>query len=112
MKPYHRLKIAEREEISRHIASGQSIRKIAQNLYRSPSTISREIQRCSVLPKYYRAFFGQGRWNRIKRKPRKNRKLARNSRLRKVVMFYLNKKWSPAQVAKRLLFLYPNDKNL
>lgn len=109
MEPYHRLRIVEREEISRQIASGQSIREIAQNLYRSPSTISREIRRCSVIPQYYRAFYGQGRWNRIKRKPRKNRKLARNSRLRKVVMFYLNKKWSPEQIAKRLIFLYPDD---
>lgn len=112
MRLYHRLIIVEREEISRQIASGQSIRKIGLDLNRSPSTISREIRRSSMIPKYYRAFFGQGRWNQIKRKLRKNRKLTHNSRLRKAVMFYLNKKWSPEQVAKRLLFLYPNDKTM
>src|SRR5512144_1963229 len=36
------LRLAEREEISRGIASGQSIRQIAQGLARSPSTVSRE----------------------------------------------------------------------
>jgi transposase, IS30 family len=39
------LRLAEREEISRGIASGQSIRQIAQGLARSPSTVSREIRR-------------------------------------------------------------------
>ena len=37
------LKLEEREEISRGIAAGRSIRRIAQGLGRSPSTISREI---------------------------------------------------------------------
>jgi hypothetical protein len=37
------LTLAEREEISRGIASGQSLRTIARVLNRSPSTLSREI---------------------------------------------------------------------
>src|SRR6185437_4984948 len=39
------LRGAEREEISRGIAAGQSMRQIAQGLGRSPSTVSREIRR-------------------------------------------------------------------
>ena len=39
------LRLDEREEISRGIAAGQSMRQIAQSLIRSPSTVSREIRR-------------------------------------------------------------------
>ena len=39
------LKLEEREEISREIAAGRSVRRIARGLKRSPSTISREIRR-------------------------------------------------------------------
>src|SRR5215470_10304243 len=37
--------LAEREDISRGIASGCSVRVIAQRLSRAPSTISREVAR-------------------------------------------------------------------
>src|ERR1700758_3870976 len=39
------LRLEEREEISRGIAAGRSIRQIALGLRRSPSTVSREIRR-------------------------------------------------------------------
>src|SRR4030095_14644533 len=39
------LTLAEREEISRAVVSGSSIRSIAVSLSRAPSTISRELQR-------------------------------------------------------------------
>ena len=39
------LRLEEREEISRGIAAGRPIRRIAQGLGRSPSTVSREIRR-------------------------------------------------------------------
>ena len=41
----HRLSLSEREEISRGLAGGLSIRTIAVQLNRAPSTISREIDR-------------------------------------------------------------------
>src|SRR5262249_57324883 len=47
------LRLEEREEISRGIVAGRSIRRIAQGLERSPSTVSREIRRnggCSAHP--------------------------------------------------------------
>ena len=43
------LKLEEREEISRGIAAGRSVRRIARGLKRSPSTISREIRRNGAL---------------------------------------------------------------
>jgi IS30 family transposase len=41
------LSVAEREEISRSVTAGQSIRSIAASLGRAPSTISRELKRGS-----------------------------------------------------------------
>ena len=112
MAEYQRLKFTEREEISRRIATGISLREISKALQRSPSTITREINRSVVDLKFYRAFFAQGRSNKILHQRHKNRKLDNNPALRKVVLFYLAKKWSPEQIAKRLVILYPGDMNM
>jgi len=42
-------------------------------------------------------------------KLRRNHKLDNNITLRKIVLYYLSKNWSPEQIAKRLIILYPND---
>ncbi len=112
MVKYNRLTFMEREEISRQTASGYSIRNIAGNLNRAPSTIAREIKRSSILREDYRAAFAQGRAQRKRHKPRGNRKLNTNIPLRKIVFYYLAKNWSPEQIAKRLIFLYPNDMDM
>jgi len=109
MQKYQRITLIEREEISRQIASGYSNRQIAKNLERAPSTISREIRRYAIDQKYYRAIWAQQHAQKMRHKLRKNHKLANNSQLRKKVLYYLCKKWSPEQIAKRLIFLYPND---
>ncbi|MCK5013434.1 MAG: helix-turn-helix domain-containing protein [Candidatus Omnitrophica bacterium] len=59
MAKYQRLKFTEREEISREIAAGKSLREVAKTLRRSSSTITREINRSVVDRKFYRAFFAQ-----------------------------------------------------
>jgi IS30 family transposase len=46
------LTLAEREEISRGIASGSSIREIARGLQRAASTVSREVARHGGCPLY------------------------------------------------------------
>ena len=110
MIKYQRITLTEREEISRGVASGLSMRKIAQSLNRPPSTISREINRYGIVElKYYRAIFGQWHCNKCRHKIRKNRKLTVNKRLRGIVFHYLTLNWSPEQIAKRLIILYPND---
>jgi IS30 family transposase len=110
MIKYQRITLMEREEISRYVASGYSIRKISQSLNRPPSTISREIRQSGVVErKYYRAIFAQQQSNKMRHKLRGNRKLDNNTPLRKVVLYYLAKNWSPEQIAKRLIILYPND---
>ena len=112
MAKYQRLKFIEREEISREVAAGKSLQEVARVLQRSASTITREINRSVVDRKFYRAFFAQGRSNKILHQRHKNRKLDNNSELRKVVLQYLAKKWSPEQIAKRLVILYPDDMNM
>jgi transposase, IS30 family len=112
MAKYQRLKLTEREEISREVAAGKSLREVAKTLRRSPSTITREINRSVVDRKFYRAFIAQGRSNKILHQRHKNRKLDNNHALRKIVLFYLAKKWSPEQIAKRLVILYPDDMNM
>lgn len=110
MAKYTRLSFVEREEISRQLASGISAQSISNMLNRSPSTISREINRHAVSRKCYRAVFAQKRSNKIQHKPSVNRKLDKNPGLRNFVFYHLLKKrWTPEQVAKRLKILYPND---
>lgn len=112
MAKYKRLTFVEREEISREVAAGVTLRSVAKILQRSASTITREISRSVVDRKYYRAFFAQGRTKKILHQRHKNRKLDNNPELRKAVLFYLAKKWSPEQIAKRLVILYPDDMNM
>jgi len=112
MIKYQRLTLLDREEISRQIVLGLSIQKIARNLSRAPSTISREIQRSTAQRDDYRAIFAQRHAHRNLHKPRGNRKLNTNIPLCKIVLHYLAKNWSPEQIAKRLIFLYPNDMDM
>ena len=110
MIKYQRLNIYEREEISRHIASGLSLRKISVSINRPTSTVSREIKRSKVVDrKYYRAIFGQQYANQQLHKISTNRKLDKNIVLREIIYEFLRKNWSPEQIAKRLKILYPND---
>lgn len=109
---YSRLTFIEREEISRQLANGISIRTIAIKLTRSPSTISREINANAVCRNYYRAVYGQQRANVIRRKRRRTRKLDQKHKLRTIVFEYIIKKWSPQQIANRLKILYPDDMDM
>ncbi|HVE50525.1 MAG TPA: helix-turn-helix domain-containing protein, partial [Casimicrobiaceae bacterium] len=91
------LTLIEREEISRGMVAGKSIRAIATTLCRAPSTISREIRRNDG-PQGYRASDAeQGAWDRGCRP--KLCKLVRNRRLGYLVASKLRLEWSPEQVA-------------
>jgi len=113
MQNYKRLTLKEREEISRLLAVGLSLTSIAKSLVRATSTVSREITSSGVVHvQYYRAVFAQQRVNKARRKIRKNRKLDNNKALREFVFSHLRDNWSPEQIAKRLVLLYPNDMDL
>jgi len=101
------LTLAEREEISRGIVSNLSLRSIAMQLGRSPSTVSREINRNSGL-KYYRASQAdQAAWDRAHRT--KPCKLATHPALRRIVARKLRCNWSPDQIAGWLKRTYPGN---
>ena len=101
------LTLAEREEISRSVATGQSIRSVATRLGRAPSTISREIMRNGG-QEYYRASQAdQAAWDRGRRP--KTCSLAENRSLAHIVAGKLQMLWSPEQIAGWLKRTYPDD---
>ena len=97
----------EREDISRGLAAGQSMRRIATCLGRSPSTISREISRNAGIANY-RALYAEKRAVQSAKRPQRC-KLAGNGRLRRVVAAKLRADWSPEQVAGWLRHEYRDD---
>ncbi len=103
MEAYKRLSFEEREEISRSLACGESLRAIAIKLDRSPSTISRELNRFRDPQTIYRAFVAE-RHSRRKSRSRRymKRKLVLNLRLQKLVAAKLRLLWSPEQIAEHL----------
>ncbi len=108
-KQYRRLSSAEREEISRGLAQGHSISAIATRLGRSPSTLSREVQR-NVGLSGYRAFSAGNRaWVSAASRRGRKRRLATEQRLRAYVLAKLKKRWSPQEIVKRLQQEYPDD---
>lgn len=96
----------EREEISRGIASDASIRSIAASIKRSPSTVSREIQRNGGYDCYRATDADKAAWDRALRP--KTCKLSINRTLAKAVTAKLNKSWSPEQIAGWLKRKNPN----
>ena len=101
------LTLAEREEISRGIASELSIRTIATQLRRAPSTVSREIKRNGGYYDYRAANADQAAWDRSQRP--KRCKLACNKRLSRTVAKKLRLQWSPQQIAGWLTREYPDN---
>ncbi|OQW62867.1 MAG: hypothetical protein BVN29_18240 [Nitrospira sp. ST-bin5] len=102
MALYRRLTLMEREELSRMLAAGYSLRATAQALRRAPSTISRELARHRACPITYRAVPAHQRAHRWAHRPRKPRKLAVHRRLRRAVLTLLAQRWSPEQIAHGL----------
>jgi IS30 family transposase len=104
------LSMVEREEISRGLTAGDSLRSIAARLGRAPSTVSREVAanggRC-----VYRAWRAETRAAQCARRP-KTAKLVANPRLAAEVDAGLVCRWSPQQIARRLRVLFPDQPEL
>jgi IS30 family transposase len=103
------LSLAEREEISRGIVAGRSLRSIADGLGRAPSTVSRELSRNGGRRHYRAHAADQAAWDRAKRP--KPCKLALNRPLAMTVARMLRQQWSPWQIAGRLKREYPHDES-
>jgi IS30 family transposase len=101
------LTLAEREMISRGITARRSARSIAKLLGRSPSTVSREMNRNGGCERYRATVADENAWARSRRQ--KCCKLAINSRLRRSVAGKLGLDWSPEQIAGWLKRTHPED---
>ena len=102
-----RLSLPEREEISRGLLTGEPCHRIAARLGRSPSTVSRDVAAGGGRDRY-RAWQGEEGARRRARRP-KRAKLASSPRLRDEVERWLRWRWSPQQIAARLVLDYPDD---
>ena len=113
IRPSHRkraklsLTLSEREEISRGIVAQLSLRAIARQLDRSPSTVCREINRNGGYDSYRAVQSDDNAWERALRP--KQCKLSNNRRLASVVARKLKRQWSPQQIAGWLKRKYPTE---
>jgi IS30 family transposase len=104
------LTLAEREDISRGIASGCSMRIIAQGLNRACSTVSREVARHGGRLQYRANQADQRAWESALRP--KPCLLATHSKLQEMVASRLMQDWSPQQISGWLKQRYPDDESL
>src|SRR5271154_3982765 len=104
------LTMAEREDISRGVASGFSIREIARGLDRAASSVCREVARHGGRPAYRAHDADQQAWVSALRP--KRCLLAENRKLRDIVASRLLLDWSPEQISGWLKNQYPNDESL
>ena len=101
------LSLEEREEISRGLAGDRSLRSIARDLKRAPSTISREVRRNGGRKAYRAALSDQRAWDCAKRP--KACKLSFNEPLCRFIARKLRLKWSPQQIAGWLMRRHPDE---
>ena len=104
------LTLGEREDISRGIASGCSMRVMAQRLCRAPSTVSREVARHGGRAQYRANTADQQAWESALRP--KPCRLATHSKLQELVASKLLQDWSPQQISGWLKQQYPDDESL
>lgn len=101
------LSLSEREEISRGLGVGLSLRWIASQLGRAPSTISREVLRNGGRERYRATRSDQAAWDRALRP--KPCKLACRPVLARTASSKLRRKWSPEQIAGWLKRTWPGE---
>jgi len=101
------LSVEEREEISRGLSAGESLRSIARGLGRPASTVSREVARNGGAGRYRAQRADRAAWQRARRP--KPAKLAANPALALMVEDKLARWWSPQQIAGWLRQMHPTD---
>jgi IS30 family transposase len=104
------LSLIEREEVSRGIAAGYTIRAIAKELSRAPSTVSQEVSRHGGRELYRAAEADLAAWESARRP--KRCLLARNRQLQRIVAVKLKEDWAPQQIAGWLKDEYPGNPEL
>jgi IS30 family transposase len=110
---YKRVSQEEREEISRRLANGVSLRKIARSINRHISTVSREVNHGYINRESYRAVTAHNRAIRNASKRKKQHyKIGSNPLLQRYIHEKLRTYWSPEQIAKALKSQYSKDKSM
>ena len=104
------LTLSEREDISRGVASGSSVREIARHLDRAVSTVSREVTRHGGRPAYRAHAADEQAWNSALRP--KRCLLAVNRKLRDIVASKLVLDWSPEQISGWLKTQDSDDRSM
>jgi IS30 family transposase len=104
------LTLAERESISRGIAADWSVRAIAGQLGRAPSTVSREVARHGGRRRYRATEADREAWAAACRP--KRCLLALNRRLQRIVASKLSLDWSPEQISGWLKTEFPADESM
>ena len=104
------LTLPEREDISRGIASGSSLREIAKLLDRAVSTVSREVVRHGGRSEYRANAADDQAWQSASRP--KPCRLALCEQLQEMVASKLLLDWSPEQISGWLTTQYPSDENM
>jgi IS30 family transposase len=109
---YKRLGIHERENISRGLAQQKTLRAIAREINRSPSTITREIKRNSG-KSGYRAFSASQRAKTTAASRREGKsKIVQQELLRRFVLEKLREEWSPEEISIRVKKEYARDMSM
>jgi len=105
------LDLAQREQIHDLRANGMSIRSIARELRRAPSTVSRELSRNTTSSVGYLPYAAQRAATARRQRP-KERKLLIEGPLRDYVSHRLSKRWSPEQICQRMVKDFPRDETM
>ena len=105
MRTYYHLSPFEREELSRGLAQGMSLRAIASALHRSPSSLSREVRRNAVLTGYRAYSAGRRAWRRTLL-PRQKPFTILRPILWQMIQNKLRLQWSPEQISSWLQETY------
>ena len=106
---YRQLSMDERNRLQRGLNQGMSLRALASELQRNPSTLSREYHRGWIGNSYDAVTGRETAWSRRRRGTRKL--VPGNALTEQVTTAMLERKWSPEQVAGRLRLDYPEDRS-
>lgn len=109
MTTKHQLTFRERERLMVLFAEGKSIREASRCINRDHSCVLREIRKTAKHKLAYSAIDGQIHAERQKKRPRKERKITSNVKLRDYIHTKLELRWSPEQIAHTLKNIYRND---
>lgn len=113
--PSRHLREADRIHIADRLREKTTIRQIAAELGRSPSTTSREIRRNGTVDprgaRHYRPHSAQARADSRRPRPKPG-KIAQNLELRAFIQEHLDLRWSPEQICQALRTRFPQRPEL